>query len=118
MRTLTEQPVDVINDTDRRILLSCLAAAQSVDPSAQIILYGSRARGQAGPESDMDVLILLDQTPSSTAIDVIRDKIYDIGLEADVVVSVIIRGIGQWESPLSQATPYYKNIQREGILAA
>jgi uncharacterized protein len=117
MRTLTEQSA-VINESDRQILLACRDAACAVDPSAQIVLYGSRARGQAGPESDMDVLVLLDQTPSSTVSDTIHDKIYDIGLEADIVISVIIRGRQQWDSPLSQATPYYKNIQREGVLAA
>jgi predicted nucleotidyltransferase len=117
MRILDEQPV-TIDEHDRQILLACRGAACSVDPSAQIILYGSRARGQAGPESDMDVLVLLDQMPSSSISDAIHDKIYDIGLEADIVISVIIRSRQQWESPLSQATPYYKNIQREGILAA
>lgn len=117
MRTLAEQSV-TIDQHDRQVLLACRKAACSVDPSAQIILYGSRARGQAMPDSDMDALVLLDQTPSSIVSDAIRDKIYDIGLEADIVISVIIRGRQQWESPLSQATPYYKNIQREGILAA
>ena len=30
------------------------------EPDADIILYGSRARGDAHPESDWDFLILLD----------------------------------------------------------
>jgi predicted nucleotidyltransferase len=29
-------------------------------PSAKIILYGSEARGDAGPDSDIDLLILMD----------------------------------------------------------
>jgi len=31
-----------------------------LDPTARIILYGSRARGDAQPDSDWDLLILLD----------------------------------------------------------
>ena len=32
-----------------------------VAPNAQIILYGSEARGEARPDSDIDLLILVDE---------------------------------------------------------
>lgn len=35
-------------------------AIRRVDPTATAILYGSEARGDARPDSDIDVLILLD----------------------------------------------------------
>jgi predicted nucleotidyltransferase len=28
-----------------------------------VVLYGSEARGEAGPDSDVDLLVLLDETP-------------------------------------------------------
>ena len=35
------------------------------EPDAQIILYGSRARGDAREDSDWDVIILLNKPPMS-----------------------------------------------------
>jgi predicted nucleotidyltransferase len=35
-------------------------AIRRVDPTATAILYGSEARGDARPDSDIDVLILLE----------------------------------------------------------
>jgi hypothetical protein len=42
------------------LLKRCRAAIESIDSSAEIILYGSRARCEAKPESDYDLLILTD----------------------------------------------------------
>lgn len=38
-----------------------------IAPTAQAILYGSEARGDARPDSDIDVLILLDDNEKLTA---------------------------------------------------
>ena len=40
----------------------------------RIALFGSRARGEAGPESDVDVLVVLDGGPKSS------DGFYPLGL--------------------------------------
>ena len=42
----------------RNVLLQCRDALHSDYPNAEIILYGSQARGQAQRESDVDLLVL------------------------------------------------------------
>ena len=44
----------------KQISLLIKQAVGSIDPKAQIILYGSRARGTEKKESDWDILILTD----------------------------------------------------------
>jgi uncharacterized protein len=46
---------------EEKVLLGKIRnAIQRTDASSEPILYGSRARGDAGPESDYDLLILTD----------------------------------------------------------
>ena len=48
-----------INPYDSALLRRCREAVWEVTPSATVILYGSRARGDATPESDYDLLVLV-----------------------------------------------------------
>jgi predicted nucleotidyltransferase len=107
---------DQLSASVRVLLLHCAQAVRKDHPDAQIVLYGSQARGQATPESDVDMLILLDSEVTSQERDAIHDRLYEIGLERDMVISAMIRSVPQWERPLSRATPLYQTIQDEGIL--
>ena len=42
--------------------LMIAAAAQESDPQATVILFGSRARGDHRPDSDVDLLVVWDET--------------------------------------------------------
>ncbi len=109
------QKQTVLKPHVKRVLLACRDAIRANYPTAEIVLYGSQACGRAGPESDMDLLILFkeDLTPGKKRI--IRDMLYDIALAEDVVISAIIRSYDTWYSPISKATPLYRIIHQEGI---
>ena len=85
-------------------------------PDAQAIIYGSEARGDARPDSDIDLLILLPEekvTPEREH--AIVSKLYEIELQSEVVISTLILPRSQWENP-PVVTPFYQNVKREGIL--
>jgi predicted nucleotidyltransferase len=111
-----QQKRDDLSEPVRRFLLRCAEALQRDHPDARIVLYGSQARGEATPESDVDLLILLDSDVSAQERAKIHDQISEIGLEGDVVISALITSIPRWERPMSKATPLYQAIQDEGIL--
>jgi predicted nucleotidyltransferase len=49
----------------------------AIEPTAQIFLYGSRARNDARPDSDWDILILVDGVVNPSRRDRLRHQIYD-----------------------------------------
>jgi uncharacterized protein len=85
------------------------------DPQADAFLFGSRARGDFRPDSDWDILILVDDNKITNAIeDKFRDDLYDIELESGQVISTFIYPKDYWSSTLIYS-PLYKNVNLEGI---
>lgn len=117
MRNLAEKE-ELLEPRIKQILLACRDAICANYPTAGIVLYGSQARGQAGPESDIDLLVLLNEDVTAAKKRIIRDMLYDISLAEDSVISTIVRSYDTWTSPISQATLLYRIVQQEGIEVA
>lgn len=85
------------------------------NPSADIILFGSHARGQSHKDSDWDILILLNQPDVSRMIvKEYRDELFDVELEIGEPISTFVFSKSEWEQK-HEITPLYQNIKREGI---
>src|SRR5215813_8267509 len=90
-------------------------AVREVEPEADIVLYGSRARGDAHAESDWDFLILLDGAVDDARTDAIRHRLYEIEWDYGEVLCSIVRSRQEWDSSLQQATPFAKILREQGI---
>jgi predicted nucleotidyltransferase len=88
----------------------------SLLPGADIILYGSRARSEAGSESDWDFLILADQQPDQQTVAELRDRLYELELESDNVLSAIVRSRDEWNSELYSILPFKETVERDGVV--
>lgn len=101
---------------NKNILLSIKSSVKSVDPLATVILYGSFARGDEKKDSDIDILILVEND-NLTREDKRRLKypLYDIEFETGWIISPLVLSRKDWESR-HRITPFYENVTKEGVI--
>ncbi len=101
--------------SEKHVLELIKSAVKKKDPSADIILFGSRARGQSTKNSDWDILILLDHINVNRLLEKeFRDELFEIELEIGEPISTFVFSKSEWES-VHVVTPLYQNIKSEGI---
>ena len=89
-------------------------ARQIVPPGTEVILFGSRARGDARDDSDWDVLILLDkESITSQDIDDYTYPLRELGWIYNQCINVILYTKKDWNKGIS--SPLRQNVIEEGI---
>lgn len=87
---------------------------REAEPTAQIILYGSRARGDAREDSDWDVLVIVDR-PKTGLSDFSRlcYPVYYKGLDYGEEINSTLYTKSEWEQ--APPTMFKHNVISEGI---
>jgi predicted nucleotidyltransferase len=84
-------------------------------PSAEVFLYGSRARGDNRQDSDWDILIITPKEKITFEYESdLRDPIYDIELEIGQVISLLVYSELDWKTRMPYS-PLFSTVQEEGI---
>lgn len=99
----------------RGIIREVKAALEAIykDRLRGIVLFGSWARGEATDGSDIDLLILLDDVQDPVReLDQYSEKIHEIDLEYDVVISTVPVDAAQFSA---LKLPLFICARREGI---
>ena len=90
------------------------AAVALIPQGGRAILYGSRARGDARPDSDWDILVLLDKERITLEdMDNITYPIRELGWNLNEMINPIMFTEKEWKA--KSFTPFYKNVTKEGI---
>ena len=77
-------------------------------------LFGSKARGQAGPDADLDLLVLVSR-PDYALKHTILWLASEVSLAYDVLLSPRVIPSGAWQRMAQGETLFYRDVQAEGI---
>ena len=82
----------------------------------RVILYGSYARGDFTPESDLDIMILVDLKDSEEEkyLDDLSELGFLYNVEHDIWMMPIVKNIEHFNRWVS-VYPFYQNVQTEGV---
>jgi len=114
MRTLEEIHLSA---ADRGAIEDAAALVRQRFPVAEIVLYGSKARGTDDPESDIDLLLLTSRSLSWRERRAVTEELFDVELKHDVVLSTIIVSREEWFHGPYTVLPIRREIERDGVAA-
>lgn len=100
---------------DRATILNLIkGAVHEVDAMADVILFGSQARGNVHEESDWDVLVVTDEEVKKEYKGPVRQRLYVLQMELGISIGSLFVNRQTWRRPT--AMPVYLEIRKDGIL--
>ena len=113
MKTLTQIQ---LSPTDRAAIERATAILRQQFPVERVILFGSKARGEDKPDSDIELLVLTGKYLDGQQRSAVIRALFDLQLELGVMLSPVIIEAEEWEHGVSQALPLRKEVDRDGVL--
>ena len=116
MKTVQENSLDHLTDRERQVAIEFLKRVrQRFDGQlVSAVLFGSRARGEAEPDSDMDVLVVMSSADPEVRKE-IRYLAVEVWLEHGIYLSTRVWSQAHWRKLEELQTLLYQNIRRDGI---
>ena len=104
----------MLREADRRIAREFRRRLSAIAPIVDLRVFGLRARGDAAPDSDLDLFIELEEaTPE------LRKRIseiaWEVGFEMDRMISTVVTTRDDLEHGAMGANPLVLNVEREGV---
>src|SRR3990172_2382411 len=103
---------------NERLGVDALVEALKREAGGQILLvamFGSKARGDAGEDSDVDILIVADADPRQIEGRISKSS-SELSLEHNLINNKFILSRENWADYARRRAAFWQNIQRDGVL--
>ena len=80
----------------------------------QIIVFGSKAKGTATEDSDLDLLMVIRDGDWKLK-DAITQPGYLLALDTNAIPSIIVLTSEEWEALRTREAPFWQTVQRDGV---
>jgi predicted nucleotidyltransferase len=116
MSSVRENPLNHLTGIERQTAIAFVEKVRQQFDTELIsaILFGSRARGEAEPDSDMDVLVVMSSADPTIRKE-IRHLAVEVWLEHGIYLSTRVWSEAHWHKLADLQTFLYQNICRDGI---
>ena len=113
---MDKEALKYLADHERAALKEFLTKLREQHGSEVVLvsLFGSKVRGDFDEESDIDVLVVVEDRTSQLWEDIVEIET-DLMLKYDSVISSLIMGRDNYEWHRRYRAPLYRSIEREGI---
>ena len=81
----------------------------------QIIIFGSKARGTATTDSDLDLLVVIKRGDWRLK-DAVTQPGYSLAIDQDVVPSIMVYTMEEWEQRRTDEAPLWQMVNRDGVV--
>lgn len=104
-----------ISENEHRAIQTASKMLKETFPVEEVILFGSKARGDDDDESDIDLLLVTSRPVSWQERKAINNSLYDIQLSCDVIISTLITTDKEWNRGVFSVMPIYDEVCRDGL---
>ena len=80
----------------------------------RMVIYGSKARGDDHPDSDLDVLLIV-QNEAAHLMRQLRRIGYELAATSDAVPSILAYTQDEWESRRENGSPFHRAVERDAV---
>jgi predicted nucleotidyltransferase len=108
---------DPLTEGEREAVRMMMARIRHIlqPTTLSVTVFGSRARGEGGPESDVDLLVVLDRDDFSVR-RVVFDLAYEVYLATDVLLSPLVVSPAALTAIRRSNRQLIQDIERDGVL--